>query len=532
MSIFTNILDRLGIARKAEIKNLERWQRETADAQQWTLPDPYIFANQADLYRLDPNLGTVLEKFAQSVGLLTFNVRRRKEEELVDIPNHEFEVLIDSPNPLMTGMELLMSTIMDYKLNGNATWWLNRQGYYQKPVEIWYIPFNQMKPVPDGRLYLAGYEYSPGNGKEPVMLPPWQVVHFKTYNPFNNFIGLSPIESLVDTIAGDIGMRKTQRQYYVGNRGEPPSVLAFKDFIQDDAWTDIKNKVRKSAEENNMLLLRGVGEAVTWMSRAMSNKDMDVVSLFEQNRKAIWDRMVPGAMAMMDVGANRSTADAARATYTESMWEVAQILAKKITKEILYTYTWGDKLVGEFEDPRIVDRQLELAEIQEYSKYHSLEEVRKEKYQHDPLGDDRDKLLVAQINAQTGDGTEKPTPPQLQPFTGQDMTEQPQGQTLDNPEDEQSTDTPMPDANKATRTALFRLRKIIAGGRTDKAREFSNADIPPLMLQAVKAHIDTGDAVAFINKQIERLQPKAQPTGSEILRGLEATVKAMELSRK
>lgn len=524
MSIWTNIIDRLGIARKSEIKQLTRWQLDTADAQQWTVPDPYIFANQADMYRLDPNLGTVLDMFAEDIGMTTFNVKRRKGEELQDIPNHEFEMLLESPNPIDTGVELLAQTVTDYKLNGNAVWWLNRKSWSAKPDEIWYIPFNQIQPVPDGRMYLSYYKYFPGEAKEPIPLPVWQIVHFKTRNPFNRYVGLSPIESLADTLAGDIGMRRTQRQTYVGNQGEPPSILGFKDFVSDDAWSEIQKKVKESSEKNKMMLLRGTGDAVSWMSRALSNREQDLVALYNQNRQDIWNRMVPGALAMLDSNANRSTADAARATYSESLWRMMQVLAKKITKEILYTYTWNNKLVGEFDDPRFVDRQLEIAEIQEFAKYHTLEEIRKEKYTNEPLGDERDNLLPAQINAQTGDGTKEPTPTQLQPYTGQNMTQPPEYQTMDSTaQTDNATPNDTPNANKAQITALYAWKRIIAGGKTEKAKSFHNSAIPEMKQRAIKAMLENtpqAEMVAYMERMIDGLKPQPKVDGQLLVKSL------------
>jgi HK97 family phage portal protein len=523
MGMVNNFLRRFGYVReeayKREIEKMQRWQMQTADAQQWTLPDPYIFANQADLYRVNSNLGSALDLLAGDIGMARFHVKRMRGEEELDIPNHEFETLFENPNPLHTGTELVGATVRDYILNGNAAWFLNRNSWAEKPREIWYVPFNRLTPVPDGRMYIKGYEYNPGNGKQEEMLPTWQIVHFKNYNPFHDFIGLSPIESLVDILLGDIGMRKTQRQTYVQNLGEPPSILAFRDYIQDDAWNEVRRKVDESSKNNNMLMLRGVGESVTWMSRAMSNKDMDFVAQLRQNMMDIFNRVAPGALAMLETSANRSTADAARATYSETMWRYMQIVARKVTKEILYVYAWGEKLRGEFDDPRIVDRQLELAEIQEFAKYHTIEEVRQEKYQDDPLGDDRDKLLPVQVNSTTGDGTEPPAQPRP-------MNEQRQAETMDEPEDE--TD----EASKSVISDLMRLRRMAVGGKTEKVQAFKSDHIPAKMLADIKRRLPLLTQKADIERlfavKIESFKPKPKVDPLQVLRGLELTVKALE----
>ena len=512
MSIFTKILDRFGIAAKRDVKNMARWQAETADAQQWTLPDPYIFANQADMYRLDPNLGTVLDMFSEDIGMAKFNVKRRSGENIIDISNHEFEVLMNNPNPLDTGLELIANTVTDYKLNGNATWWLSRQSWSDKPKEIWYIPFHQLRPVPNGRLYLSHYKYNPGNGRQEIDLPTWQVVHFRSRNPFNRFIGLSPLESLADTLAADLGMRKTQRTTYAQRNGEPPSILAFKEYINNEAWKDLQDKIKASAEENKMMTLRGSGDGVTWMSRALSNREQDIIGLYQQYRIEIWDRLVPGAATMLDGGANRSTADAARATYSESLWRMMSVIARKITKEILNAYTWGDKLYGEYDDPRFVDRQIRIQEIQEYAKYHVLDEVRKKQYNSESIGDERGDLLVSQIKSESVKDVEVET-----------FTEPQEQETMDNPEQEQ-------DANKAAVSALYKWKKQVKNGRTEKANLFYDPAIPHDVARVIKARLpvlQTDAALKMFDRYITRLQ--TTPIDPRLLmRGLIAAIEKQE----
>ena len=75
---------------------------------------------------------------------------------------------------------------------------------------------------------------------------------------------------------------------------------------------------------------------------------------------------------------------------------VAEVsVAEKISNNILSSY--GDNLIGEFEDIRFVDRTLELQEQQEYSKSHSIDEIRTKYYSDDALGDERGSMLPLQI---------------------------------------------------------------------------------------------------------------------------------------
>jgi hypothetical protein len=89
MSIIDNLFYRFGFvnerqfnaklteAVKAEIdKTLPKWLGETADAERWTVPDHSIYANQADMYRLSPILGTAVNFLGGDIGTSKLNIKR------------------------------------------------------------------------------------------------------------------------------------------------------------------------------------------------------------------------------------------------------------------------------------------------------------------------------------------------------------------------------------------------------------------------------------------------------------------------
>ena len=523
MSIFTRLFAKqIEEAVKRELDKVPDWLGQTADSQQWDIPDRVIFANQADLYRLSPILGTALDVLAYDIGVSKFNVKRMVGEEERDIPNHSFEVLLRTPNPLETGMELMQYTVDNYKLNGNAIWWLNRTDKNAEPDEIWSIPYESIQPVPDEKMYLERYDYFPGGGKPPIPLPTWQIVHFKTYNPHNRFWGLSPIESLVTTIQGDLGMRKTQKKTYTEFGGSPRDILAFKNWVNDEAWEEMGREMKRAAIENRTMRLRGVGDTVTWMSRQISNKDMEFVNQLKQNMTDVFNRMCPGLLAKLEPGANRSTADAARATYAEDTeWPMMEVIAQKCTADILPSY--GRKLKGEFDDPRVVDRKLELSEQDEFGKVHTVDETRQQYYGDDPLGDERGKLLVVEVKAQGS------------PFGGSNANP-PAQDTTQPAENAPQTDTGRQTVStKAAIDDLYTWRRMALRGKSDKAQAFVSEHIPAEMMTTIKAELRDAsgkdDVAGVFDDAIERLQPKQTIDPAALLEGMRLSLKAIELQK-
>ena len=90
-------------------------------------------------------------------------------------------------------------------------------------------------------------------------------------------------------------------------------------------------------------------------------------------------------------------------------------------------------------------------------------------------------------------------------------------------------------STKATIDALYKWRKQIASGRTEKAVVFTNAAIPQNMERAIKTRLggmNTEQAVKMIEGYIEGLKPKPQIDPLHILKGIEAGVRALEIAKK
>jgi HK97 family phage portal protein len=504
---------RLSEAIKFELnKAMPKWLGETADAARWDMPDPSIFATQADMYRLSPILGTAINILGNDIGTSKINIKRMVGEETRDIPNHDFELLIRNPNPADSGIEFLQYTASNYLLNGNAIWWLNRKEQNDVPDEMWAIPFSMITPVPDQRLYIDHYDYFPGNGKEKMRLETWEIVHFKTYNPNNRFIGLSPLESLAVTLKGDLAMRKTNTVNYAEYGGAPQSILAFKEYVNDPAWTDVKAEVRQAAKRNEMMMLRGVGDGISWLQRALSNKDMDFVAGLKQNMTDVFNRMCPGLISMLSENATEANALAARATYSEkTLWPLMEVIAQKITSDILPAY--GRKIIAVFDDPRVVDKAIKLQERAADEKIMTMEELRKEYKQLEPFGDERDNLLISQINSATGKPVPPPVAPPIQP---------PAENIVDNSK-------PADNSIEAQKADLARWKRyaIRTFGRDGFPRMFACDNIPPYMMNGIITKLSACKTVANVADVFEDIKPATYDSVRQLAYTIEKAVRTV-----
>jgi HK97 family phage portal protein len=395
MSIVDAIVNRLGYV-KAGRAPLADWLVATGDAGRFSVPDGSLYAAQAEFYQKLTWVHLAVSIVASTCAAVDFTVKERTKEGLKEIDNHPFERLLQRPNPMQSRLEFLEAVFAYRALTGNAYVWLNKASEAAAPEEAWVVASSQIKPVPDGKLYLKGYEYDPGDGRR-IALEPWEIVHFKRFHPLNRYVGLSPLEAAAVVAAGELQMQNWNARLFGESNAKLPSVLAFADFVPDDEWERLKKEARDRSRTRDMMMLRNVGKGgVEWIRAAASQKDMEFMGGRKMNRDELLSLFAPGLASMIDVNATEANAVAGKETFVEfSVWPALSAVAEKITNDVLPTY--GAGLVGGFEDIRVTNRESDLQEQAEYSKTHTVDEIRMEYYGDKPLGDERGSLLPAEI---------------------------------------------------------------------------------------------------------------------------------------
>lgn len=385
MGLLERIADYLGYTKTESIANPADWMLsfpEDGNIPERNLPDA-----QLELYQrlswVQIAVSTV-SRTATTAALRVVEMNQEREEQL---DNHPFEQLLTRPNPLQSRSELLEATFAHRALTGNCYWWLNRASGNVEPDEIWVLPSNRMRPVPDRNLYLKGYLYqSEADGRE-IPLELHEVVHFRQFHPLNEFVGLSPIESLATIAQGDMAMQKWNTNYFDKNNAKAPGALAYSDPIDDETWYKMKHdiKAQHGGTKRNLLMLRNVGAGgVQWIQMAMSQKDMEFLAARKFNKEEIFAIFAPGLSSVLDVNATEANAQAGKGTFIEfGVWPQMVSIAEKITNDILPVY--GNNLVARFDDIRVTDRELALKEQEAFERVHTVNEVREHFYNALPV---------------------------------------------------------------------------------------------------------------------------------------------------
>jgi HK97 family phage portal protein len=92
--------------------------------------------------------------------------------------DHPLARLINHPSPFVDRDSLLAATAVSYSAHGNAYWYKARPRAGGPPLELWFVPHWQIRPVwRDEEEFVGGYLYR-ANGQEYV-IPREDVVHFR-----------------------------------------------------------------------------------------------------------------------------------------------------------------------------------------------------------------------------------------------------------------------------------------------------------------------------------------------------------------
>ena len=132
------------------------------------------------------------------IDILTRNVARA-EYEVRKNGTVERETplanLFRFPNKNLSRFDLWKQTCAWWSLDGEAFWWFGENYVCGIPTEIFILNPRYMQHVVDGGKIPKWVYTEEGSGR-PLMILPDEVIHFKDWNPWNVYRGVSPLVSL------------------------------------------------------------------------------------------------------------------------------------------------------------------------------------------------------------------------------------------------------------------------------------------------------------------------------------------------
>ena len=159
-------------------------------------------------------------------------VTKQDMGDVVEIERgHPLTDLLDKINPHMTRFQFIELSILWQELTGDAYWYAE-PGPMGIPQNLWPLPAQYMRIVPDVNDMIAGYLFTKDN-VNPSSFAVEEVVHTQYANPNNLWYGLSPMEAALGAITLLEAQQGMDRDLFE-NGGVPQVGLIYKQQLSTE----------------------------------------------------------------------------------------------------------------------------------------------------------------------------------------------------------------------------------------------------------------------------------------------------------
>lgn len=174
----------------------------------WSLPTERDYARRvgdgAGSNLVGPAIDFITDSFVEApIRIRSYEGKGELGEPIMD---HPMKLLLENPNPYYSGELLMMPTIADWIVDGNAylvPFHWTRAG---EPTDLYFISHQYIEPIAskNGSKFLSHYEYKSGRGRTPDLIAPNQLVHLRWgLDPSNPLKGFSRLKRVLREIYTD-----------------------------------------------------------------------------------------------------------------------------------------------------------------------------------------------------------------------------------------------------------------------------------------------------------------------------------------
>ena len=242
--------------------------------------------------------------------------RDQQQGQREELPAHPLKRLLDNPNPYLSSADMWHYTQWCKHLAGNAYWRkLRTGGPGTNVVELWPISPARLVPVTtrddaDRGVFISYYAYSFDPTKDPELVPPEDIVHFRLgVDDKDHRLGCSPLARLFREVAGDDEAHKWQTSMLQngGTVGMLVQVPIDSNLTQDQA-EELKARFEERFSGDNRGKVGVLMGGASAQPYGFSPEQMDMKALHRIPEERIAAALrVPAIIAGLGAGLDRST---------------------------------------------------------------------------------------------------------------------------------------------------------------------------------------------------------------------------------
>ena len=236
-------------------------------------------------YKRSAIVYSCINLIAKSAASVEWKTYQRKKggtwEEMID---HPLTLLIENPNPFMSRKDFIERMTHSLYLGGNSVFTKVR-GAGNTVLELWYLPQDNIKPVPDARKFISHYEYNADGIKKNIKTA--DIIHNQFLNPSDLFWGIAPIRAaaeIVDTDNEAIRWNRGSMQ----QRAISDGAFIIDQPLTEDQWKEARQQITdQHAGADNARNFWVLGAGATWQPMSLSPAEMDFIESRKLNREEI-----------------------------------------------------------------------------------------------------------------------------------------------------------------------------------------------------------------------------------------------------
>lgn len=208
-----------------------------------------------------------------------YTTRDEGSDQRKQVFGHAALNLLYKPNKFWSRFRLMELSQTYLDLTGESYWVVERDPRSSIPIGLWAVRPDRMEPVPDPDTYLAGYIYTSPDGRERIPLEVDEVIAVMYPNPYDQYHGLGPVQSVLVDIDAARYSAEWNRNYFI-NSAEPGGIIQVDHELEDDEWHNLMERWREGhrgvARAHRVAVLEA---GQTWVPNMHSAKDMDFGNL-------------------------------------------------------------------------------------------------------------------------------------------------------------------------------------------------------------------------------------------------------------
>ena len=215
-----------------------------------------------------------ISKISTGLASLPLVLEKKKGDRWEPDAGHELQRLLNRPNPFMGRQDMLERWAQSMMLGGNALWWLNIVG--GKPVEMWPISPDQIKPLHSRADFIGGYEWRVDSSTKRI-LPVAEVAHWMFPDPSNPRWGLAPLQAAAGAVDMDLAAARWNRAV-LANDGKPPLAVFLDSSLSIDQMRQASALIREQINGGSIRQALVLGGASRAQPLSLNATDLDFLN--------------------------------------------------------------------------------------------------------------------------------------------------------------------------------------------------------------------------------------------------------------